>query len=183
MLNILAHSSEKTVLASGKYRLVHLWLAFQFIYSSMFEPSPSSSLRFVGVDGVPLPFVVKFMKLAFNYEQWEVFEVLLQPLMTLLKTGAQEVVQTPAFIMTLQLLASLEPFFNTSGRKQQKKGVNCSENTANENLQGTEFPFNLEKFSVDSYILSPSLYLPLRFAHARQPPVNPSLHGNQDCIV
>jgi hypothetical protein len=89
----------------------------------------------LGVDGVPLPFVVKFIKLAFSYEQWEVLEALLQPFMTLLKTQAQ-VVQTPAYAMSLQLLAAMEPFFNTTGRKQQKKAA-ATENATNEYLHGT----------------------------------------------
>ena len=91
-------------------------------------------INYLGVDGIPLPFVVKFIKLAFSYEQWEVMEVILQPFMTLLRTQAQ-VVQTPAYIMSLQLLAAMEPFFNTAGRKQ-KKGVTSNENTVNENSHG-----------------------------------------------
>lgn len=90
-------------------------------------------LHDIGIDGVPLPFVVKFIKLAFSYEQWEVFEALLQPFMTLLKTHAQ-MVQTPAYIISLQLLAAMEPFFNTAGRKQAKKSMH--DNTGNENSHG-----------------------------------------------
>ena len=82
---------------------------------------------------MPLPFVVKFIKLAFSYEQWEVFEAILQPFLSLLKTRAQ-VVQTPAYVISLQLLVAMEPFFNTVGRKQAKKSMN--ENTLNENSQG-----------------------------------------------
>lgn len=89
---------------------------------------------YLGVDGVPLPFVVKFIKLVFSYEQWEVLEFLLQPFIALLKTQAQGV-QTPAYIMSLELLAAMEPFYNTAGRKQ-KKGVTYSENGANENSHG-----------------------------------------------
>ena len=52
----------------------------------------------------------------------------------LLKTQMQ-VIQTPAFVISLELLAAMEPFFNTTGRKQQKKGA-TNENTTNENSHG-----------------------------------------------
>ena len=98
-------------------------------------------LHDIGIDGVPLPFVVKFIKLAFSYEQWEVFEALLQPFLTLLKTHMQ-VVQTPAYIISLQLLAAMEPFFNTAGRKQAKKSMHDS--SGNENSHGMSIGWCIE---------------------------------------
>ena len=77
--------------------------------------------------------MVKFIKLAFSYEQWEVLDVLLQPFITMLKTGT-DLVQSPAYIMALQLLAAMEPFHNT-GRKQRKV-VTYSDCAISENAQG-----------------------------------------------
>ncbi len=139
-----------------------IWHTFFFKVLNRFLCSIDS----LGVDSIPLPFVVKLIKLAFSYEQWDVLEVLLQPFITLLKTQAQ-VVQTPAYIMSLQLLAAMEPFFNTAGRKHQKRAA-TNENASNENSHGTS---ELVGFvCIEMLVNYGSMFTHLLLSHSPQKP-------------
>ena len=125
---------DPTIFNNNYFQLFYYYY-FQlfFIMDNYFRPSLGTSLLTLGSDGVPLPFVVRFMKLAFSYEQWDVLDVLLQPFITMLKTGP-DLIEIPAYIVALQLLAAMEPFCNT-GRKQ-KRGVSYCESGLQENTQG-----------------------------------------------
>ena len=66
---------------------------------------------FLGENGVPLPALVKFVKYAFSYEQWESFGTLIEPALQLLQE--QSNINSLVDIKTLQLMLALEPFYNT----------------------------------------------------------------------
>ena len=66
---------------------------------------------FQGENGVPLPALVKFVKHAFSYEQWEPFGILIEPTLQLLQE--QSDINSLVDIKTLQLMLALEPFYNT----------------------------------------------------------------------
>lgn len=78
---------------------------------------------------------MRFLKLAFSYEQWEVLDTLVQPSINLLETRAQ-MVQSPVYLMTLELLIAMEPFYNPTNRRHNKKGVACNEGAFNDYSQG-----------------------------------------------
>ena len=66
---------------------------------------------FLGENGVPLSALVKFVKYAFSYEQWESFGILIEPALQLLQE--QSDINSLVDIKTLQLMLALEPFYNT----------------------------------------------------------------------
>ncbi|KAJ7353995.1 hypothetical protein OS493_030845 [Desmophyllum pertusum] len=83
------------------------------IHSSVWELQNTSLMELVakGENGVPLPALVKFVKHAFSYEQWEPFGILIEPTLQLLQE--QSDINSLVDIKTLQLMLALEPFYNT----------------------------------------------------------------------
>ena len=90
------------------------------------------ALIFSGENGVPLAALVKFVKLAFSYEQWEPFGVLIEPTLQLLLE--QSDVNSLVDIKTLQLMLALEPFYNTV--KKTKKTAHSDDGDAAGHTQG-----------------------------------------------
>lgn len=68
--------------------------------------------------------VIKFVKLAFSYEQWETFNVLVTPALEVLRN--QETTTSLLDIKTLELMIALEPFYSTV--KKPKKSISQSNN-------------------------------------------------------
>ena len=90
------------------------------------------ALIFLGENGVPLPALVKFVKLAFSYEQWEPFGVLIEPTLQLLLE--QSDVNSLVDVKTLQLMLALEPFYNTV--KKTKKTTHSDDGDGAGHTQG-----------------------------------------------
>lgn len=67
-------------------------------------------MYFTGSNGIPLQAVIKFVKLAFSYEQWETFNILVTPALELLR--GQETTSSLQDIKTLELMIALEPFYS-----------------------------------------------------------------------
>ena len=88
---------------------------------------------FSGENGVPLPALVKFVKQAFSYEQWEPFGLLIESTLQLLQE--QSSVSSFVDIKTLQLMLALEPFYNTV--KKPKKTAHSDDGDASGYNQGT----------------------------------------------
>ena len=87
---------------------------------------------FEGENGVPLPALVKFVKQAFSYEQWEPFGLLIEPTLQLLQE--QSDVSSLVDIKTLQIMLALEPFYNTV--KKTKKSTHSDDGDAVGHTQG-----------------------------------------------
>ena len=87
---------------------------------------------FEGENGVPLPTLVKFVKQAFSYEQWEPFGLLIEPTLQLLQE--QSDASSLVDIKTLQIMLALEPFYNTV--KKPKKSTHSDDGDAVGHTQG-----------------------------------------------
>lgn len=88
---------------------------------------------FAGENGVPLPALVKFVKQAFSYEQWETFSLLVEPTLQLLHQ--QSDMDSLVNVKTLQLMLAMEPFYN--GLRKPKKTAHLEESDTAAHTQGT----------------------------------------------
>jgi len=77
--------------------------------------------------------LVKFVKQAFSYEQWETFALLVEPTLQLLHQ--QSDMDSLVNIKTLQLMLALEPFYN--GLRKPKKTAQLEDSDNAAHSQGT----------------------------------------------
>ena len=91
------------------YHYYHLYIFFY-----LFEQNAGFA---VGANGVPVFALVKFVKRAFSFEQWETFDALVEPALELLSEYGDVTSLTDK--KSLELMLALEPFYSSS-RKVKK---------------------------------------------------------------
>ncbi|ESO99723.1 hypothetical protein LOTGIDRAFT_238728 [Lottia gigantea] len=85
----------------------------------------------LGIDGIPIHSVIKFMKLAFNYEYWDLFDNLVEPVRAYLSITS--VANYQWYEKLLELLLAMEKLSHS--KKQSKK-----KETGNEEVPEDEHP-------------------------------------------
>ena len=85
-----------------------------YIFFYLFEQNAGFA---VGANGVPVFALVKFVKRAFSFEQWETFDALVEPALELLSEYGDVTSLTDK--KSLELMLALEPFYSSS-RKVKK---------------------------------------------------------------
>ncbi|XP_032221437.2 cilia- and flagella-associated protein 54 isoform X1 [Nematostella vectensis] len=130
----LFFAGMELIAGGGGPRQTHAAKHQQEIHPSVVDFGAQGLMALVqeGSNGIPLQAVVKFVKQAFSYEQWETFNTLISPTLELLKqmTDSTGLMDTK----TLELMAALEPFFSSTPKP--KKAAVTTQDESDSHTQG-----------------------------------------------